>query len=125
AATPPPLILYPYLFLTEGSVAQQLVIVESFSPDFHQVVLRPFEAMVFLLLAGFALRRPTLYEFVLVAAAMFLALQSVRNVALFVAAATPVLITTSSAWWNDFSAARKRQSTLPPRPAFAVIPAAV
>ena len=125
AATPHFLSLYPYPFQTEGSVAQQRLIVEWFSPDFHQVFLRPFEAMVFLLLAGFALRRPTLYEFVLVAAAMFLALQSVRNVALFVAAATPVLITTYSAWWKDFSAARKWKSTLTPRPAFAVITAAV
>ena len=71
AATPHFLSLYPYPFQTEGSVAQQRLIVEWFSPDFHQVFLRPFEAMVFLLLAGFALRRPTLYEFLLVAIALF------------------------------------------------------
>src|SRR5689334_13813912 len=94
AATPHFLSLYPYPFQTEGSVAQQKLIVEWFSPDFHQVFLRPFEAMVFLLLAGFALRRPSLYELLLTALALSLALQSVRNVALFVAAVTPVLINT-------------------------------
>ena len=125
AATPHFLSLYPYPFQTEGSVAQQRLIVEWFSPDFHQVFLRPFEAMVFLLIGGFALRRPTLYEFLLTAVALFLALQSVRNVALFVAATTPVLINTYGSWWKEFAAAHKWTFTLPPRPQFAVITAAV
>ena len=125
AATPHFLSLYPYPFQTEGSVAQQRLIVEWFSPDFHQLFLRPFEAMVFLLIAGFALRRPTLYEFLLTGLALFLALQSVRNIALFVAAATPVMINTYAAWWKEFSASRKWALDVPPRPFFAVVTAIV
>jgi hypothetical protein len=125
AATPHFLSLYPYPFQTEGSVAQQKLIVEWFSPDFHQVFLRPFEAMVFLLIGGFALRRPSLYEFLLTAVALFLALQSVRNIALFVAATTPVLINTYGSWWKDLAAARKWTFSLPPRPLFAAITAVV
>lgn len=123
AATPHFLSLYPYPFQTEGSVAQQRLIVEWFSPDFHQVFLRPFEAMVFLLLAGFALRRPTMYEFLLTALALFLALQSVRNIALFVAATTPVLINTYGSWWKEFAAAHKWTFNLPPRRLFAAVTA--
>jgi hypothetical protein len=125
AATPHFLSLYPYPFETQGSVAQQRLIVEWFSPDFHQVYVRPFEAMVFLLIGGFALRRPTLYEFLLTAVALFLALQSVRNIALFVAATTPVLITTYGSWWKEFTAARKWSFTVPARPLFAVVTAVV
>ena len=125
AVTPHLLSLYPYPFQTQGSVAQQRLIVEWFSPDFHQIYLRPFEAMVFLLIGGFALRRPTLYEFLLTAIALFLALQSVRNIALFVAATTPILINTYGSWWRDYVAARKWTITLPPRPLFAVITAIV
>jgi hypothetical protein len=120
AATPHFLALYPYPFQTEGSVAQQRLIVEWFSPDFHQVYLRPFEAMVFLLLAGFALRRPSLYEFLLAAVALGLALQSVRNIALFVAAATPVLIHSYAESWKVLSRSRAWRLSLPPRPVFAV-----
>jgi len=125
AATPHFLSLYPYPFQTEGSVAQQKLIVEWFSPDFHQVYLRPFEAMFFLLIAGFALRRPTLYEFFLTALALGLALQSVRNVALFVAAATPVLINTYSEAWKDLARTRKWNLSLPPRPIFAAVTTAM
>jgi hypothetical protein len=120
AATPHFLSLYPYPFQTEGSIAQQKLIVEWFSPDFHQVYLRPFEAIVFLLVAGFALRRPSLYEFLLTAAALFLALQSVRNIALFVAATTPVLINTYSEYWKELARTRRWSFALPPRPVFAV-----
>src|SRR5438105_11234600 len=123
AVTPHLFSLYPYPFQTQGSVAQQKLIVEWFSPDFHQIYLRPFEAMVFLLVGGFALRRPTLYEFLLTAIALFLALQSVRNVALFVAATTPVLINTYGSWWREYVAARKWNITLPVRPAFAAVTA--
>ncbi len=121
AATPHLLALYPYPFQTEGSVAQQKLIVEWFSPDFHQTFLRPFEAMIFLLVGGFALRRPTVYELLLTLAALFLALQSVRNIALFVAAVTPVLINTYGDWWKEVSSARHWKFELPPRPLFAVV----
>jgi hypothetical protein len=121
AATPHGFSLYPYPFQTEGSVAQQRLIVEWFSPDFHQVYLRPFEAMVFLVIIGFALRRPPLYEFLLTLVALGLALQSVRNVVLFVAVATPVMIKCYSAYWKELSAARDWKFDLPPRRIFAVV----
>ena len=125
AATPHGFSLYPYPFQTQGSVAQQNLIVEWFSPDFHQVYLRPFEAMVFLVITGFALRRPQLYEFLLTMVALGLALQSVRNVVLFVAVATPVLINCYSAYWKELSAQRGWRPALPPRRLFAVITAVV
>jgi hypothetical protein len=120
AATPHGLSLYPYPFQTQGSVAQQRLIVEWFSPDFHQIYLRPFEAMVFLVIVGFALRRPSLYELLLTLVALGLALQSVRNVALFVAVATPVVINTYAAYWKELAAARGWKLELPPRRIFAV-----
>ncbi len=123
AATPHLLSLYPYPFQTEGSVAQQRLIVEWFSPDFHQAFLRPFEAMILLTVAGFALRRPSLYDFLLTALALFLALQSVRNIALFIAAVTPVLINTYGEWWKAYAASRHRRFELPPRPLFAAVTA--
>jgi len=125
AATPHGFSLYPYPFQTEGSVAQQRLIVEWFSPDFHQVYLRPFEAMVFLVIIGFALRRPPLYEFLLTLVALGLALQSVRNVVLFVAVATPVMINSYSAYWKELAAARGWKLDLPPRRIFAVVTAVV
>ncbi len=125
AATPHGLSLYPYPFQTEGSVAQQRLIVEWFSPDFHQVYLRPFEAMVFLVIVGFALKRPALHEFLLTLVALGLALQSVRNVALFVAVATPVMINSYSDYWKELSAARGWKLQLPPRRIFAVTTAIV
>jgi hypothetical protein len=125
AATPHGLTLYPYPFQTQGSIAQQKLIVEWFSPDFHQVYLRPFEALVFLIIIGFALRRPSIYELLLTVLGLGLALQSVRNVALFVAVATPVLINSYSAYWREVSAARGWKLGLPPRRVFAVVTAVV
>jgi hypothetical protein len=125
AATPHFLSLYPYPFQTQGSEAQQRLIVEWASPNFHDLFLRPFEAMVFIVIAGFALRRPTLYQFLLTSIALFLALQSVRNVALFVAATTPVMITTYGESWRAFAAARRWTYHVPPRRLFAVITAIV
>jgi hypothetical protein len=125
AATPHGFSLYPYPFQTQGSIAQQKLIVEWFSPDFHQVYLRPFEAMVFLVIVGFALRRPPLHEFLLTLVGLGLALQSVRNVVLFVAVATPVMINCYSAYWKELSAARGWKFELPPRRIFAMVTAAV
>jgi hypothetical protein len=125
AATPHGFSLYPYPFQTQGSVAQQKLIVEWFSPDFHEFYLRPFEAMIFLVIIGFTLRRPTRYEFLLTLVALGLALQSVRNVVLFVAVATPVMINSYSAYWKELSAARGWKLQLPPRRIFAVVTAIV
>ena len=122
-ATPHGFSLYLYPFQTVASAAQERLIVEWFSPDFHQPFLHPFEAMVLLLIVGFALRRPTLYQVLLALVALALALQSVRNIALFVAAATPVVINTYSEYWKEISAARGWKLTVPARRPFAVITA--
>jgi len=122
-ATPHGFSLYLYPFQTVASDAQQRLIVEWFSPDFHQPYLRPFELMVLLLIAGFALRRPSLYELLLSLAALALALQSVRNLALFVAATTPVLVNSYSEYWMEISKARGWKLSLPSQPVFAVVTA--
>ncbi len=122
-ATPHGFSLYLYPFQTVGSVAQEKLIVEWFSPDFHQPYLLFFEAMVFLVITGFALRRPRMYDFLLTLVALGLALHSVRNVALFVAAATPVLINSCSDYWKELSAARGWKLAVPTRPVFAIITA--
>jgi hypothetical protein len=124
-ATPHGLSLYLYPFQTQGSVAQQKLIVEWFSPDFHQIYLRPFEAMVFIVIASFALRRPSLYGFLLTIAGLGLALQSVRHVALFVAGATPVMIGVYSDYWKELATSRGWRLSLPARPLFAAITAGV
>ena len=122
-ATPHGLSLYLYPFNTVGSTAQEKLIVEWFSPDFHQRYLQPFEAMIFVTFAGFALRRPSLYEFLLAVAATAFALQSVRNIALFVAAVTPVMINTYGAYWVEVAKARGWTRTAPAKPAFAAVTA--
>ena len=123
AATPHGLSLYLYPFNTVGSSAQEKLIVEWFSPDFHQRYLLPFEAMIFIAFGGFALRRPSIYEFLLVLAGTAAALQSVRNIALFVAAVTPVMINTYSAYWAELAKARGWTRTAPAKPAFAAVTA--
>jgi len=125
AATPHFLSLYPYPFQTQGSEAQQRLIVEWASPNFHNIELRPFEAMIFLLIVGFALKRPSVFDLLLALLAIGLALQNVRNIALFVAATTPVLINTYGAWWQELAGAHGWKPTVPPRPLFAAITAAV
>jgi hypothetical protein len=122
-ATPHGFSLYLYPFQTVASMAQEKLIVEWFSPDFHQAFLHPFEGMILLLIVGFALRRPGLYEVLLTLVALALALQSVRNIALFVAATTPVLINSYSEYWTELSKARGWKPNLPSRRIFAVITA--
>src|SRR2546429_1393507 len=115
-ATPHLFNLYPYPFQTQGSEAQQRLIVEWASPNFHNVELRPFEAMIFLIVIGFALKRPKLYDVLLALAGLGLALQSVRNIALFIAVATPILIHTYGDWWKELAAAEVEvQPPAPPR----------
>jgi hypothetical protein len=105
-ATPHGLSVYTNPIQTLTSPAQRQLIVEWFSPDFHQTVILPFLLMILLLFGGFALRRPTTYQLALSLIALTLALQSARNIAIFVAAAAPILIETWSGIWEDFSASR-------------------
>src|SRR5439155_885983 len=56
-------------------------------------------------------------------ASLGMALKSVRNMTLFVAATTPVLINTFGGWWREVAAARKWKLQTPARPAFAAVTA--
>jgi hypothetical protein len=85
--------IYLYPFETQGSAAQQSLILEWHSPDFHDTAVRAFEAMLLTLGVMVAItRRIRVRDAVLVVGTTAMALQSVRHVALFVAAATPVWI---------------------------------
>jgi hypothetical protein len=120
AATPYGLRIYSYPIETVFSQAQQQLIVEWFSPDFHRNDLKPFEAMLMLLFVGFALKRPPLFELLLSIAATALALQSVRNVAVFVAVVTPIFILTWSGVWRTLAEHRGwRLGRIQPRPLLA------
>src|SRR5260370_22685314 len=57
-ATPHGLSLYLYPFNTVGSVAQEKLIVEWFSPDFHQRYLLPFEAVILITIRALCLPPP-------------------------------------------------------------------
>lgn len=98
--------IYAYPFQTVASAAQQSLIREWASPDFHLASLHAFEAMALLLVAGLALGRPTAFDLLTALAGLALALESVRNIALFVALATPVLAATWSDAWLRHGAPR-------------------
>jgi hypothetical protein len=105
-ATPHGLTVYTNPIETLTSPAQRRLIVEWFSPDFHQLAIAPFLAMILLLLAGFAFRRPSTYQLLLTIAVLALALESARNIAIFVAATTPILIETWSSIWEELRSSR-------------------
>lgn len=103
----PGIILYP--FGTQESAAQQSLILEWHSPDFHQWVLRPFGLMlVSLIILVVVNRRLRLRDAALVLVTVALSLQSVRHIALFVAAATPV-------WIQQADLLLRRATRLPSR----------
>lgn len=82
-----------YAFLTQGSGAQQSLILEWHSPDFHDWVVIPFGLMLISLIALIVVnRRVRARDAALVAVATALSLQSVRHIAIFIAATTPVWI---------------------------------
>jgi hypothetical protein len=81
-----------YAFATQASSAQQTLIQEWHSPDFHQWVLIPFAVMLLSLASLVAVnRRVRARDAALLITGTALALQSVRHVALFVVLATPIL----------------------------------
>jgi hypothetical protein len=100
AVNPNGIAVYLPPLQTITSAAQQGLIAEWQSPDFHQALLRGFEVMLLLLVAGLAAGRPKLPDVLLALTGAALALESVRNISLFVAAATPVLIVTWSDVWR-------------------------
>jgi len=85
--------IYLYPFETQGSTAQQSLILEWHSPDFHDPSVRAFMVMLLTLAVMVAItRRIRPRDAVLTLLTTALALQSVRHIALFIAAATPVWI---------------------------------
>ena len=88
--------IYVYAAQTQFSPAQQQLIVEWFSPDFHKLAdVGAYELMlllvpVVLLATGRRRLRPT--DLLLLLVVTVLSLQSVRHIALFVAVATPLIV---------------------------------
>lgn len=101
--------IYLYPFETQGSGAQQSLIQEWHSPDFHDASTWAFEAMLLGLVAMLtATRRLRPRDLALTLATTALALQSERHIALFVAAVTPIWIEQAdacgrrlAAWWHS------------------------
>ncbi|HET9050656.1 MAG TPA: hypothetical protein VFO60_03075, partial [Candidatus Dormibacteraeota bacterium] len=79
--------IYLYPFETQGSAAQQSLILEWHSPDFHDTAVRAFGFMLLsLAVMSATTRRIRPRDAALALATTALALQSVRHIALFVAA---------------------------------------
>jgi hypothetical protein len=97
ACTPNGLALYLYPLRTQGSSAQQRFIAEWQTPNLHEVTFLPFFAMLLLVVIGFSLRRPRLFDLLLAVTTLAMALVSLRHIPLFVAATTPALVTS----WSD------------------------
>ncbi len=95
--------IYLYPLQTQFSGVQQRLIVEWFSPNFQNPQIRIFEGMIFLTLAGLAVaRRVELRQFLLLLTGLGLALQSVRQMALFAIVATPALADYAQQAWERF-----------------------
>jgi hypothetical protein len=85
--------IYLYPFETQGSATQQALIQEWHSPDFHDIVVRAFELMLCSLAVLVAVtRRVRPRDAALALATTAMAMQSVRHIALFIAATTPLWI---------------------------------
>lgn len=83
--------LFVYVWRTLFSPEQPTFIAEWQSPDFHDIKMLGFLLMLVVLLVGFALRRPRLFDALLVIAAAALALRSVRFTIVFAVVATPIV----------------------------------
>ena len=109
----PSIILYP--FGTLGSAAQQSLILEWHSPDFHDWSVRVFGIMLLSLVALIVANRSIrLRDAALVLVTVVLSLQSVRHIALFVAAATPVWINQADMLVARRRSRPRRRQNLPP-----------
>ena len=90
-ATPYGPALYTYIWRTESSRALPDFATEWLSPNFHNLNTVPFEASIVLLVVAMLFHRPRLHQLVIAAVTLALALQSVRHIAIFLAAATPLI----------------------------------
>ncbi len=89
----PEIVLYP--FATQGSPVQQEIIQEWHAPNFHLFeIMFLYAPMLFSLVAMIIINRSIrARDLALLLVGVVLSLQSIRHIALFVAAATPVWIT--------------------------------
>ncbi len=101
--------IYLYAFQTQASRAQQSLIVEWFSPDFHRPELRAFEGMLFAIIVLLPLaRRVPVREFFYCLITLGLAFQSVRHISFFVVGSTPLLALLLQEAWARANAVRGR-----------------
>ena len=108
--------IYLYAAQTQFSPAQQKLIVEWFSPNFHLIELRPFELMLLMIpvLLAVSPRKPRVTDMLLILATLVMALQSVRHIALFVATTVPILAELAQDAWSSMT--RGRRILRDPRP---------
>jgi hypothetical protein len=96
--------IYLYAVQTQFSSAQQQLIQEWFSPDFHQVETRAYEAMllVIVVLLTVSQRKPRFTDMLLLLTVIVLSLQSVRHIALFVVVGTPIMAELAQGTYDRF-----------------------
>ena len=104
-----------YAFLTQGSGAQQSLILEWHSPSFQDWVVIPFGLMLLSLVALVVVnRRIRARDAALALVGIALSLQSARHIAVFLAAATPIWIDQASLLLQRRARTRRpRQRALP------------
>ncbi|HEV1997302.1 MAG TPA: hypothetical protein VGR61_04115, partial [Candidatus Dormibacteraeota bacterium] len=119
--------IYLYAAQTQFSPAQQKLIVEWFSPNFHMIEVRPFELMLLVVpvLLWVSARRPRITDMLLLLATLVMALQSVRHVALFVAVTVPILGELAQGAWDASTRGRRVLRDPAPGPRLGVMNAAV
>lgn len=112
----PVILVYP--FQTQFSNAQQSLIREWHSPDFHMVVLLPL--LFFILTTAWlvvSVRRVSLRDVVILGLSLLVTLQSVRNLVILVVAAAPVWITLADSlrarWANGMGLKSRARQPLP------------
>jgi hypothetical protein len=114
ALNPNGLEIYLYPFQTQGSTAQQSLIQEWQSPDFHDASVWAFEFMMLSLAIMLVVnRRVAPRDLVLALTTVALSLQSERHIALFVAASTPLWIDQANLCGQRLLARRRRVRAAP------------
>lgn len=102
--------LYTYIWRTESSRALPNFSTEWLSPNFHNLSTLPFEASIVLLVIAMLVYRPRLHQLVIAAVTLALALQSVRHIAIFLAAATPLIAWGLGDAWHRLRAGDRLES---------------
>ncbi len=109
----PSILLYP--FQTQFSSAQEKYIVEWFSPNFHEIFIWPFAAMLLsFVVMTVANRKMTIRDALVSIGFIIMPLQSVRHVALFVAVVTPIWIEQASLLLRKIPALQEMDPAPPP-----------